>query len=79
MSQGAWIAGGDYRRVNGAATRFAETAVGKHPAPEGALRLPAVAHVNVGAVLVGKHPAPEGALRRGSGEFVEDDWAVGKH
>ena len=38
MSQGAWIAGGDYRRVNGAATRFAETAVGKHPAPEGALR-----------------------------------------
>ena len=39
MSQGAWIAGGDYRRVNGAATRFAETAVGKHPAPEGALRL----------------------------------------
>ena len=79
MSQGAWIAGGDYRRVNGAATRFAETAVGKHPAPEGALRLPAVAHVNVGAVLVGKHPAPEVALRPLSSGRSRPAVTVGKH
>ena len=36
--------------------------VGKHPAPEGALRLPGLAR-NEGVLHVRKHPAPEGALR----------------
>ena len=62
MSQGAWIAGGDYRRVSGVVARFAETAVGKHPAPEGALRL-GEGKAPPLKFIVGKHPAPEGALR----------------
>ena len=37
--------------------------VGKHPAPEGALRLKEE-NYDILIINVGKHPAPEGALRR---------------